>query len=186
MTATTNLSAALKTIDAAVEHNETPSDGLYVELHNADGSIACKSTLSEFLASAAKAILSTNTLSTATKIAAVDGNTFGGIDGNNLATLMAGKWTQIYLNAGSTYYPISKGIYLMHELANGEYHIFIASSPINFSSNQMFGAGSYIRYREQDDNNNYGMVILPGTREDERLRISAHMNIQLQFRLLAV
>jgi len=59
--------------------------------HNADGSIACKSTLTEFLASAAKAILSTNTLSTATKIAAVDGNTFGGIDGNNLATLMAGK-----------------------------------------------------------------------------------------------
>jgi len=184
MTATTNLSAALKTIDAAVEHNETPSDGLYVELHNADGSIACKSTLTEFLASAAKAILSTNTLSTATKIAAVDGNTFGGIDGNNLATLMAGKWKYLYLNKGQTYYPLEKGIYVLHELSNGEYHIFIASGWL-FGSNKIFGSGAYIRYSEQDDNNNYGMVILPGTSEDKRLRISAHMNTQLQFKLLA-
>ena len=153
--------------------------------HNADGSIACKSTLSEFLASAAKAILSTNTLSTATKIAAVDGNTFGGIDGNNLATLMAGKWTEIYLNKGQTYYPFGKGIYALHELSNGEYHIFFAGG-WNFATNQMLGAGGYIRYREQDDNNNYGMVILPGTSEDKRLRISAHQNIQLQFKLLAV
>ena len=185
MTATTNLSAALKTLNAATVHNETPSDGLYVELHNADGSIACKSTLTEFLASAAKAILSTNTLSTATKIAAVDGNTFGGIDGNNLATLMAGKWTEIYLVKGQTYYPFERGIYLMHELANGEYHILFAAGYL-YVTTLLLGPGKYIRLIEQDDNSNYGIVILPGTSEDKRLRISAHQNIILQFRLLAV
>ena len=34
MTASITLSAALKVIDAAVEHNETPLNDLYVELHN--------------------------------------------------------------------------------------------------------------------------------------------------------
>ena len=184
MTATTNLSAALKTIDAAVEHNETPSDGLYVELHNADGSIACKSTLSEFLASAAKAILSTNTLSTATKIAAVDGNTFGGIDGNNLATLMAGKWTEIYLNKGQTYYPFEGGIYALHELSNGEYHILFTAGYL-YGTSLLLGRGGYIRLIEQDDSNDYGMVILPGSSDDKRLRLKAHANIRLKYKKLA-
>lgn len=184
MTATTNLSAALKTLNAATEHNETPSDGLYVELHNADGTLACKSTLTEFLASAAKAIMTNNTLQSISKILATDGTNVGGANNEIIANAMAGEWTVKNLTKNQTYYLFENGIYALHELINREYHILVASgNPI--TNALMYGHGSYIRLKEQDDSLNFGMVILQGTSEDKRLRVKAHANTTLKYRKLA-
>lgn len=184
MTATTNLSAALKTIDAAVEHNETPSDGLYVELHNADGTLACKSTLSEFLASAAKAIMTNNTLQSISKILATDGTNVGGANNDIIANAVAGEWTVKNLTKDQTYYLFENGIYALHELTNREYRILVVSgNPI--ATALMYGPGAYIRLKEQDDSLNLGMVIINGSQEDKRLRVKAHANITLKYRKLA-
>jgi hypothetical protein len=184
MTATTNLSAALKTLNAATEHNETPSDGLYVELHNADGSIACKSTLSEFLASAAKAIMTNNTLQSISKILATDGTNVGGANNEIIANAVAGGWTVKDLTKDQTYYLFENGIYALHELSDGEYGIFIING-WHHVANKMYGPGTYIRLKSQDDSLNYGMVILPGTIEDQRIRVKAHANITLKYKKLA-
>ena len=184
MTATTNLSAALKTIDAAVEHNETPSNDLYVELHNADGTLACKSTLSEFLSSAAKAIMTNNTLQSISKILATDGTNVGGANNDIIANAVAEGWTEVYLNNDQTYYLSEKGIYALKELNNGEYHILIASGYL-YPELLLLGNGSRIRLGEHDVSMSYGILILPGSSEDQRLRVKAHSNIGFGYKKLA-